>query len=146
MRIEIPDENGKLVNILERPRWQDTVWIPRSGGRVVFRSRFPDFVGTWVNHCHILLHEDNGMMQVVQGTPFADEANYTTADEVATGGFDPPGRTNRLYPPPSPGEMYRRSLAFVDSNHDSGQKFPLPSYFDDEGNLIEEKIPVPKLP
>ena len=25
MRLEVPDENGNLVNILERPRWQDTV-------------------------------------------------------------------------------------------------------------------------
>lgn len=146
MRIEIPDQDGNLVNILDQPRWQDVVWIPRSGGRVVFRSRFPDFVGTWVNHCHILLHEDNGMMQVVQGTPFADEANYTTADALADAGFDSPDRTNQLYPPPTLGGMYRRSLAFVDSNHDSGQKFPLPSYFDPDGNLIEEKIPVPELP
>ena len=146
MRIEIPDQDGNLVNILPEPRWQDTVWIPRNGGRIVFRSRFPDFVGTWVNHCHILLHEDNGMMQVVQGTPFADEANYTTSDELADGGLDSPDRTNRLYPPPTLDGMYRRSLAFVDSNHDSGQKFPLPNYFDKDGNLIESKIPVPKLP
>ena len=146
MRIEIPDRDGNLVNILDQPRWQDVVWIPRNGGRVVFRSRFPDFVGTWVNHCHILLHEDNGMMQVVQGTPFADEANYTTADALADAGLDSPDRTNKLYPPPTLGGMYRRSLAFVDSNHDSGQKFPLPSYFDKEGNLIEEMIPVPTLP
>lgn len=146
MRVEIPDQNGNLVNILDTPRWQDVVWIPRNGGRVVFRSRFPDFVGTWVNHCHILLHEDNGMMQVVQGTPFADEANYTTADRVADSGLDSPDLTNELYPPPTLDEIYRRSLAFVDTNHFSGQKFPLPSYFDAAGNLIEDMIPVPKLP
>ncbi|MEM8962311.1 MAG: multicopper oxidase domain-containing protein, partial [Acidobacteriota bacterium] len=146
MRIEIPDQDGNLVNILPEPRWQDTVWIPRNGGRIIFRSRFPDFVGTWVNHCHILLHEDNGMMQVVQGTPFADEANYTTADQVAQGGLTPPDRTNGLYPPPSRDRQYQDSLAFVDPNHDSGQLFPLPSYFDKAGTLIRKMIPVPKLP
>ncbi|MEM6455917.1 MAG: multicopper oxidase domain-containing protein [Acidobacteriota bacterium] len=146
MRIEIPDADGNLVNILPEPRWQDVVWIPRNGGRVVFRSRFPDFVGSWVNHCHLLLHEDNGMMQVVQGTPFADEANYTTADRVAEGGLTPPDRTDALYPPPARDEVYRRSLAFVDPNHASGQQFPLPSYFDKMGNLIESMIPVPELP
>jgi len=48
-RIEIPDENGELHNILDEPRWQDVVWIPRHRGRVVFRSRFPDFVGVYVH-------------------------------------------------------------------------------------------------
>ena len=42
------------------------VHIPRNGGRIVFRSRFWDFVGLYVNHCHLLLHEDNGMMQPVE--------------------------------------------------------------------------------
>ncbi len=38
MSIEIPDENGELHNILDAPRWQDVIWIPRHTGRVVFRS------------------------------------------------------------------------------------------------------------
>ena len=40
LRIDVPDENGNLINILDEPRWQDVVWLPRNGGRVVFRSRF----------------------------------------------------------------------------------------------------------
>ena len=44
MRIEVPDEQGRLHNMLDAPRWMDTVAIPR-GGRVVFRSRFADYVG-----------------------------------------------------------------------------------------------------
>lgn len=39
-RIEVTAANGELVNILDAPRWQDVVWIPRNRGRVVFRSRF----------------------------------------------------------------------------------------------------------
>lgn len=55
-RIDVPIADGSLVNILTEPRWQDVAWLPRGRGRVVFRSRFPDYVGEYVNHCHILLH------------------------------------------------------------------------------------------
>jgi FtsP/CotA-like multicopper oxidase with cupredoxin domain len=43
---------------------QDTVVIPRHGS-VVVRIPFRDFTGRFVFHCHILGHEDSGMMQVV---------------------------------------------------------------------------------
>jgi FtsP/CotA-like multicopper oxidase with cupredoxin domain len=33
---------------------------------VKIRSRFVDFPGTFVLHCHILDHEDRGMMQEVR--------------------------------------------------------------------------------
>jgi FtsP/CotA-like multicopper oxidase with cupredoxin domain len=35
-------------------------------GYVRIRSRFVDFPGTYVLHCHILAHEDRGMMQLVR--------------------------------------------------------------------------------
>ena len=44
---------------------QDTVVIPM-GGEVVVRIPFTDFVGKFVFHCHILPHEDTGMMGVVE--------------------------------------------------------------------------------
>jgi len=43
---------------------QDIVVIP-SGSEVVIRQRFADFTGEFVFHCHILPHEDGGMMQTV---------------------------------------------------------------------------------
>ena len=42
-------------------RYVDTVLIPPNG-QVVFRSRFKQFAGKSVYHCHILPHEDTGMM------------------------------------------------------------------------------------
>ena len=33
------------------------------------RIHFRDFVGKFVYHCHILNHEDNGMMAVVEVAP-----------------------------------------------------------------------------
>ena len=123
MRIEVPDQNGNLVNILDQPRWQDVVWIPRSGGRVIFRSRFPDFIGTLVNHCHILLHEDHGMMQPVEIVPFADQANYEMRDRVASNADDAEA-VNAIYPPLDPASAWLQDMQFIDPNHMTGQTFP----------------------
>jgi FtsP/CotA-like multicopper oxidase with cupredoxin domain len=53
--------NGKPV---ESYSWQDTVPLP-VGGEVRIRMHFNRFVETYVFHCHILAHEDNGMMNIV---------------------------------------------------------------------------------
>ena len=37
-------------------------------GEVVVRTRFREFIGPYVLHCHILAHEDNGMMTVINVT------------------------------------------------------------------------------
>ncbi|HEX2280365.1 MAG TPA: multicopper oxidase domain-containing protein, partial [Thermomicrobiales bacterium] len=123
MRVEIPDEQGNLVNILDKPEWRDVVWLPRNGGRVVFRSRFPDYVGSFVNHCHILIHEDHGMMQVVETTPFADHANYELRERVASSS-DTVEAVTAIYPRLNQAEAYVQSLCFVDPNHASGQTYP----------------------
>ena len=41
---------------------QDTIWVPNNK-TVVVRMRFKEYVGKSVYHCHILPHEDTGMMQ-----------------------------------------------------------------------------------
>jgi FtsP/CotA-like multicopper oxidase with cupredoxin domain len=56
--------------------WGDVISIPASAvpaggtvavpGHVKIRSRFVDFPGKFVLHCHILGHEDRGMMQLVE--------------------------------------------------------------------------------
>jgi len=38
-------------------------------GYFKMRSRFVDFPGQFVLHCHILIHEDRGMMQMVSVCP-----------------------------------------------------------------------------
>jgi len=123
MRIDIPDENGVLHNILEEPRWQDVIWIPRNGGRVVFRQRYPDYLGLLVNHCHLLLHEDNGMMTGVTVTEFAEETNYSGSDAVVRPG-DPNEVVDELHPSPSLSESFVASAQFIDPNHNTGQIFP----------------------
>jgi FtsP/CotA-like multicopper oxidase with cupredoxin domain len=81
IRIETPTGRD-TYNVYAPPRdfvWQDVVAIPaakitaKSGkitnvtpGRVVIRQTYLDFSGTFVLHCHILAHEDRGMMQLVR--------------------------------------------------------------------------------
>ena len=47
------------------PGWKDTVAIP-VGAKVRIRLNFADFGGKTVYHCHILDHEDTGMMGIVE--------------------------------------------------------------------------------
>ncbi len=61
--------NGQPIE----PYWSDTIALPKQGSltnptSVTFRSRFTDYRGTYVLHCHILSHEDMGMMQAVEVT------------------------------------------------------------------------------
>jgi hypothetical protein len=123
LRIDVPDEHGELHNILPEPRWMDTVPIPRNGGRVVFRTRFDDFEGKWVNHCHILLHEDMGMMQEVECSADASTANYKPRRSVASFAM-PSADVDQIYPRPSRELMYEQTMSFVDPNELGGQEYP----------------------
>lgn len=64
--VEIKDRTGTVVFSDVAPLvWQDVVAIPRRG-HVKIRHRFDDFTGSFVLHCHLLEHEDRGMMQLVR--------------------------------------------------------------------------------
>lgn len=55
---QVTDVNGKAIP--DRP-WHDTYPVP-AAGTMTMRTRFTDFHGRYVMHCHILPHEDTGMM------------------------------------------------------------------------------------
>lgn len=57
--------DGRAVR---RRYYQDTVAIA-PWATVTLRSRFADFTGEYVFHCHLLEHEDGGMMGTVRVTP-----------------------------------------------------------------------------
>lgn len=59
--MQVVSEAGRDV---PGPRWQDVVNIP-AFGEVTVRVAFEDFGGRTVYHCHILDHEDLGMMGTV---------------------------------------------------------------------------------
>ncbi len=46
------------------PDWRDVVTVP-AHGQVSVRIRFADFDGRTVYHCHVLDHEDQGMMGII---------------------------------------------------------------------------------
>jgi FtsP/CotA-like multicopper oxidase with cupredoxin domain len=57
------DANG---NTFVNPATKQPVNVP---GYFKMRSRFVDYTGYYVIHCHILAHEDRGMMTVVEVAP-----------------------------------------------------------------------------
>ncbi|MFN9644821.1 MAG: multicopper oxidase family protein [Cyanobacteriota bacterium] len=86
--VKILDPNGKdlsLPNVIDSDNdpqyqalkgvWKDTLWVkntsstknPFPGGvyTVVIRTRYERYIGDFVIHCHILNHEDMGMMENV---------------------------------------------------------------------------------
>ena len=60
--MQIVEENGQSTDALI---WQDVVNVPANGS-VKVRVDFKDFRGRSVYHCHILDHEDLGMMGTIE--------------------------------------------------------------------------------
>ncbi|MNK89410.1 Multicopper oxidase mco [compost metagenome] len=61
---QVTEFNGKPVQF---SGYRDNVFIPATGSitvRIPFRD--PVILGKFVYHCHILEHEDGGMMQAIQ--------------------------------------------------------------------------------
>lgn len=60
---QVVRRDGKEVE--GQPEWADSIAIP-PGKTITLRLPFDDFAGTFVFHCHVLVHEDHGMMAVVK--------------------------------------------------------------------------------
>lgn len=85
-------ENGKpklVEEVTDGPVWRDTVKIP-GNGYVKMRTRYTDFVGTFVQHCHILDHEDQGMMQLIDIQSDKPEVSAAPASSVPAVGSKAP--------------------------------------------------------
>lgn len=74
-RLNLEDETTwKPCRDTRQGHWWDVFAIPAAkdeGGKVIpgyykMRSRFVDYPGVYVMHCHILIHEDRGMMYSVE--------------------------------------------------------------------------------
>ena len=64
---------GQFANLMGE--WKDTMFIEQ-GYIVVFRTRYERYIGDFVLHCHILDHEDKGMMQNVRISPRGGAAHH----------------------------------------------------------------------
>jgi hypothetical protein len=83
IHFQVLEVNGQPVN---DPAIRDTVDLPFWSGSGPYPSvkvrmdfRDPNIVGTFVYHCHILQHEDQGMMAAIQVLPSTGLASTTTA-------------------------------------------------------------------
>ena len=74
LHFEVMDYDGRAV---DEPFLRDTVNVPYYNGRDLqypslrlrMDFRDPDMVGTFVFHCHVLEHEDGGMMGIIEVQP-----------------------------------------------------------------------------
>jgi L-ascorbate oxidase len=55
--------------------WKDTLFV-KQGYRVFVRSRYERYIGDFVLHCHILDHQDQGMMENVRISLSVDETQH----------------------------------------------------------------------
>ena len=83
IHFQVLEVNGVAVN---DPAIRDTVDLPYWNGSGAYPSvklrmdfRDPNIVGTFVYHCHILAHEDGGMMGEIQVLPSVGSVSVTTA-------------------------------------------------------------------
>ncbi|HWD29399.1 MAG TPA: multicopper oxidase domain-containing protein [Rhizomicrobium sp.] len=75
--VAIYDDKGKDVSVTGEPdkddmqyadlkgTWKDTIFI-KAKYRIVMRTKYERFTGRFVMHCHILDHEDQGMMENIE--------------------------------------------------------------------------------
>lgn len=78
----IKDRNGMPPGIQEQGR-KDVVLVP-PGDSLLFITKFEDFADTvvpYMYHCHILMHEDDGMMGQFIVTPGFSNINENSLDE-----------------------------------------------------------------
>jgi FtsP/CotA-like multicopper oxidase with cupredoxin domain len=99
--------NGKPVPYVD---YQDNVALPPKS-RTVIRQRPEDFTGKFVFHCHVLFHEDHGMMAVVQVLrhPTPGQLAAGTATSGAFGIASSAYGSAEVPPPPDPGAMSANS-------------------------------------
>src|ERR1700730_13142626 len=76
--MEVTKINGRP---LAEHIWMDTVIVPRNGS-MTFRMRFEDFTGRYMLHCHMMNHEELGMMQVVEVYDDADPTSQTISSAI----------------------------------------------------------------
>ena len=63
---DTPDEKGEFNQYAGmKNTWRDTIFV-EEGYLVTVRSKYERYIGDFVLHCHILDHEDQGMMQNVR--------------------------------------------------------------------------------
>lgn len=59
--------DGHRRSMLDTPLWRDTfVLTGKNDDSFTFETNFLDFIRRFPDHCHIVSHEDLGMMEIVE--------------------------------------------------------------------------------
>jgi FtsP/CotA-like multicopper oxidase with cupredoxin domain len=89
--VPVPPQDRQFLDMIDLPYWSGKGPYPSVKVRMDFRG--PD-IGDFVYHCHILGHEDNGMMAIIRVLPrtasnkSANPAGSTVAPAAASGASD----------------------------------------------------------
>jgi FtsP/CotA-like multicopper oxidase with cupredoxin domain len=59
---QILARNGSIANVPQAERGRKDVYRLRPGGTVTITMQFREFMGTYMEHCHNTVHEDNAML------------------------------------------------------------------------------------
>jgi len=92
------------VREIGSPTWRDTLAM-KQGYTYEVLTRYDDYTGSFVDHCHILDHEDNGMMELVRidsastppPTPLADRRDSVQENTIASTIPIPNGKPSALF-------------------------------------------------
>jgi FtsP/CotA-like multicopper oxidase with cupredoxin domain len=102
----VPPQQQQFLDMINLPYWDGVSAYPSVTVRMDFRG--PD-IGDFVYHCHILGHEDNGMMAIIRVLP-ASAASKTTDAKKAIAGNQPASAT------PAPKVLDSAKAAVVPTN------------------------------
>jgi len=80
-----PAIDGQFLDMIEVPAWDGNPSDPFPSVTLLIDFRGPD-VGTFVFHCHILNHEDQGMMNIIQVVKDDTQAKTPANEKVAESG------------------------------------------------------------
>jgi FtsP/CotA-like multicopper oxidase with cupredoxin domain len=69
----VPVNNGQYLDMIQVPYWSGSGPYPSVKVRMDFRG---PLIGDFVYHCHILGHEDNGMMAIIRVKPPHGEGGH----------------------------------------------------------------------
>jgi hypothetical protein len=74
--------NGQYLDMIQIPCWQGSGPYPSVTLRMDFRG---PLVGDFVYHCHILGHEDSGMMAIIRVQPNTEGHRGSTGGPMRDG-------------------------------------------------------------
>jgi hypothetical protein len=89
----VEEHNGQFMDMIQVPFWDGDTSHPYPSVTLRMDFRGPD-VGDFVYHCHILGHEDNGMMAIIRVLP-SESAGSAPAGKGAAPRKTTPGKAEQ---------------------------------------------------